>query len=122
MQSCGISPEVIAPCCNSQKTAELSIGAVESCLIDACHTKGLHEFDMSGNIMVHFASSKNLSSAQGPKLQLDRDDDLVSNKRHKLVAKGSSTASEATESLILSWLKNHDEGVSGRGAYLQELI
>ncbi|XVF37342.1 hypothetical protein REPUB_Repub19eG0137700 [Reevesia pubescens] len=109
MQSCGISPEVIVPCCNPQKIAELSIEAVESCLIDSCHTKGLHEFDLSG--MVHFPSSKNLTSARGPKLRLERNDDLISNKRHKLVPKGSSTASEATESLILNWLKNHDDGV-----------
>ncbi|XP_022731147.1 uncharacterized protein LOC111285809 isoform X2 [Durio zibethinus] len=111
MQSYGISPEVVAPCCNPQKTAELSSEAVESCLIDACHTKSPHEFDMSGNSMVHFSSSKNLTSAQGPKLDLDCNDDLVSSKRHKLVHKGSSTASEATEDLILNWLKNHDEGV-----------
>uniref|UniRef100_A0A2N9HLW9 HRDC domain-containing protein n=1 Tax=Fagus sylvatica TaxID=28930 RepID=A0A2N9HLW9_FAGSY len=114
MQNLGISPELILPSCPNTLNADQ--------LPDICHMEGPCEVETSANnSMAPCSFGKNEETAsvpstggQGPKLSLVHDEDALLIKRQKVSGpeKGSLISLKATESSIVDWLKNYDEGVS----------
>jgi len=123
MQNCGFSPEVTPPShldtSKADEFVESESGMVST---DTSCLETVHEVEISVKIMAtHCCSDHNEETsslmvriAQDQEVRPINDANVLSpRKRQKVdIPEESSTALEATESSILDWLKNYDEGVS----------
>lgn len=125
MENRGKLHELMAPSHN--KADEFLSEAPQHYYTDACHIEGPHEVEESPlkNMVANCSSHNNEESAcltstsvKGPELAHDDDDDeLGSVKRQRVENEaGSSSASKATESSILNFIQENDEGVSKKRA------
>ncbi|PON69537.1 DNA helicase, ATP-dependent [Parasponia andersonii] len=103
MQNIGISPEAIPSSCHEKQNAnELLTKASEGKTV------------ASQNENEGKSASVPSTEYQGADLFIVHDEDLVSNKRKRVIepAEGISTTLKATESSVLDWLMNFKEGVT----------
>ena len=124
IQNSGMSPESILSGCHEEQNAdELMTKASESPKDSICagRTKTAPESKSLTQPSATSQYENNEKTASGPftedqgaDLPIVHDDDLVSNKRQRVnePVEGISTALKATESSVLDWLKNFNEGVS----------
>ncbi|KAL5759023.1 hypothetical protein ACOSP7_021634 [Xanthoceras sorbifolium] len=113
MQNLGISLEkILSSQHNICKADELPSKASEPCSTDTCHVTVPHEVEASYNNGK--PECYTTTGIEEPEvLEIQDLDELCSNKRQKVDSPdGSSTSLEATESSMLNWLKECDEGVA----------
>lgn len=115
MQDCGMSPEVLqrsnlisdtGKLLNN--TSDVSKGSLQECCIESNYeVKNLAQNYVASHIPKRSeVAYSSLLECQGARLSEIHDGDLHSEKRQKV------SGPEATESSILDWLNNCDEGVS----------
>lgn len=122
MQNCGFSPEVTPPShldtSKADEFVESESGMVST---DTSCLDTVPEVEISVKIMATHCSSDHNEETSSPMVRIAQDQEvhpindanvLSPKKRQKVdIPEESSTALEATESSILDWLKNYDEGV-----------
>lgn len=100
MQNRGISVDAILPRRNAEDRVNK---ATESTPTESKNSDGLENIEETASVL--------LAEDQRAKPGMVRGEDLLANKRQR-VTEPSATPLKATESSVLDWLKNFNEGVS----------
>ncbi|GMN23224.1 hypothetical protein TIFTF001_000034 [Ficus carica] len=114
MQNRGISVDAILPCRNAKDRVNK---ASESTPTESKNSDGLDNSEETASVL--------LAEDQRAKPGMVRGEDLLANKRQRVaepMEESSATPLKATESTVLDWLKNFNEGVSAMPRLLCQIL
>lgn len=114
MLNSGMASEAILSCCQKTQNADELVNKASETPQDSICSRCIKtplECKSSTQPLVAFQYQKTEQTASVP---INHGEDLVSNKRQRVIepVEGISNQLEATESSVLDWLKNFNEGVS----------